>query len=127
MSEKSILLAVKEGELRDELLLYFGHAGVTVYVTTDDKNIKDILRTKPLHCLIIQMNFQSFDALEILLDMRDEGIEVPVILLDLSDDHEPPINSNKINLISHIFEKPIKTPAVCEAADALLKRMVEHT
>ena len=85
-----------------------------------------LFRSKPPQCLIIQMNFQSFDALEILLDMRDEGIEVPVILLNLSDDHTPEINIEQINLISHIFEQPITTHAVCKAADALLKKMVEH-
>ena len=82
--DKTILMALEKDSLRDELLLYFGHMGIKVFVSTNEKQIKHSLNTKSYDYLILQMNYESFDALEILFYMRDAKVTIPVFLLNQS-------------------------------------------
>lgn len=117
MVDKNVLLAIDKGQIRDELLLDFGHAGMSVLVSINDAEIKDILRSKSVNCLIMQMNFKSFDALEILLDMKDAGIDVPVILVNFSSQYA---DIDQLDAITQLYICPPESKKVFETANELL-------
>ncbi|MBN1480778.1 hypothetical protein JXA70_10930 [candidate division KSB1 bacterium] len=110
-------MAIDKGQIRDELLLDFGHAGMSVLVSINDAEIKDILRSKSVNCLIMQMNFKSFDALEILLDMKDAGIDVPVILVNFSSQYA---DIDQLDAITQLYICPPESKKVFETANELL-------
>ncbi len=82
MTDKNIILALSPGQLRDDLLLYFGHHGIKAFVVTDNSSLMRLLKTTAIDGLLIQMMLENEDSIELILKVRDINNDIPILLID---------------------------------------------
>jgi DNA-binding response OmpR family regulator len=120
MKDKNIIMTISRGELRDELLLYFGQCGAKVYVTLCDTVLTKLLKTEAIDCILVQMILTNEDAIELVLKVRDINSKIPVILLDQTENHHHDLAARL--KVAAYFRKPFSSFEIYQTVVNILGR-----
>lgn len=118
--EVEIILALHRDPVCDELLYYFGHHGIQSYVTENEKSIFELLRSKNIQCIVMQMNLRGLDAIELTLRIRDLNFDVPIVVLNFADEFDSEFVKT-VGIVTH-FQYPFQIGDVVQAVFDELNR-----
>ena len=66
---------------RDELVHLLGHEGYEVIVCSELNQIIQKIRKNKINAVVTQLNFPEFDGLELILNLRDFHLNVPIVVI----------------------------------------------
>ncbi len=66
---------------RDELVHLLGHEGYAVIVCSNYYQTIQLIRKNKINAIVTQLNFPDVDGLELILNLRDLRINIPIIVI----------------------------------------------
>ena len=85
MHKLKIMITMIASSFRDELVHLFGHEGYEVIVCSNCYQTIQLIRRNKINAIVTQLNFPEFDGLELILNLRDLGIDIPIIVISFED------------------------------------------
>lgn len=71
---------------RDELIHQLGHEGFEIIIALDGTQALNKVRKHSIDAVVTQLNLPQMDGLELILNLRDLQIWIPVIVISFEDD-----------------------------------------
>ena len=81
MDKLKIIITMDSSSFRDELVHLLGHEGYEVIVCSNCYQTIQLIRKKKINAIITQLDFPEFDGLELILNLRDLRINIPIIVI----------------------------------------------
>ena len=81
MDKLKILITMIASSFRDELVHLFGHEGYEVIVCSNCYQTIRLIRNNRINAIITQLDFPEIDGLELILNLRDLRINIPIIVI----------------------------------------------
>jgi len=85
MNKTRVLLVMKPTAFRDELMVGMGHEGFEVVLASEGLEALDILRKYSVNEILTQLDLPQVDGLELILNIRNLQITVPIIVVSFKD------------------------------------------
>jgi DNA-binding response OmpR family regulator len=85
MHKMKIIITMYSSSFRDELVHLLGHEGYEVFVCSDCYQTLQLIRKNKINAIVTQLNFPEFDGLELILNLRDLRINIPIIVISFED------------------------------------------
>jgi len=85
MDKFKIIITMNSSSFQDELVHLFGHEGYEVLVCTNCYQTIQLIRKNRINAIVTQLNFPEFDGLELILNLRDLGMDIPIIVISFED------------------------------------------
>ncbi len=112
MAEKKQILVVDDEEsMREMLALMLAHEGYEVTVALGGEMAIKALKTKRFTIMLSDVRMPSMDGLTLLKKIKEEHINIPVIMMSAFVDHDTAIEALKLGAIDYI-SKPFKKDEV---------------
>jgi DNA-binding NtrC family response regulator len=86
MDKLKIIITMNSSSFRDELVHLFGHEGYEVIVCSNYYQTIQLIRKNRINAIVTQLNFPEFDGLELILNLRDLRINIPIIVISFEND-----------------------------------------
>lgn len=121
MKHKQILVVDDEAPMRRILEIILQGMGHNVRVAADGQEALDLLQASPADLVITDLRMPRMDGLTLLRQMREEGMDAPVILITAYGSVETAVEAMKYGASDFIirpFENQVVEVAVQRALDA---------
>src|SRR5215471_7040107 len=122
----SILLADDDAQLATFLSKSLESEGYSVHIAGDAESVRAELGRQNYKLIILDLNFGSTDGLQLLQELRAEGLETPVIVLSARSQVSDRIQSLNLGADDYVT-KPFSFQELAARANALLRRKADPT
>ncbi len=119
MKDKNIILALTNGSLRDELLLYFGHDGADVHLVCDGESLMKHLKSNSIDCIVTQMILAQEDSIELILKVKDIDEDIPIVLIDQTAEQNQEL-AKRLKVAAY-FYKPFSSFDIYQQTKTILR------
>ena len=85
MNKLKIMLAMRPSVFRDDLVNQLGNKGFEVIIASEGNSALDKTRKYSVDALVTQLNLPQFDGFELILNLRDMRIGLPIIVISFED------------------------------------------
>jgi len=85
MNKARIAVVMNYFAFRDDLVHQLGHEGFEVIIANEVAQALNKIRKYSVNGIITQLNLPQFDGLELILNLRDLGIDIPIIVISFED------------------------------------------
>ena len=85
MNRTKIMLVMEPIAFRDKLIMQMGHEGFEVYVASSGHEALNKLRECSVDEIVTQLNLPQFDGLELILNIRDLRLDIPIIAISFNE------------------------------------------
>lgn len=79
------MLAMRPSVFRDDLVNQLGNKGFEVIIASEGNSALDKIRKYSVDALVTQLNLPQFDGFELILNLRDMRIGLPIIVISFED------------------------------------------
>ena len=79
------MLAMRPSVFRDDLVNQLGNKGFEVIIASEGNSALDKTRKYSVDALVTQLNLPQFDGFELILNLRDMRIGLPIIVISFED------------------------------------------
>jgi DNA-binding response OmpR family regulator len=122
ISESRLLIAEDDPEVGAGLEDLFAREGYEVQRTTDGENALEELTTLPPYDLVLlDVKLPEKDGFEVLREARQAGVDSPVIMLTVKDEHEHKLRGFDLGADDYVT-KPFDTKELKARVEAVLSR-----
>ncbi len=116
-----LLIVEDENRIVEILTDNFRKAGFTVDAVSKGSHGLDALRNIPYDAVILDLGLPDFDGIELLKQIRHEGMQVPVLILTALDAIEDRVKGLDLGADDYLV-KPFAAPELISRIKALLRR-----
>lgn len=85
MNKTRVMVAMAPTAFKDDLIIKMGHEGFEVISASGGHEALEKLRKYSVDEIVIQLNLPQFDGLELILNIRDLRLSVPIIVIGFND------------------------------------------
>lgn len=121
MPEAKLLVAEDERTILDLLCASLRHAGFEVVAANDGREALHLARTQRPDALILDVMMPGYDGFEVVSQLRDEGVEAPVLFLTARDTTRDKIRGLTVGGDDYVT-KPFSLDEVLARIRAILRR-----
>ena len=79
--ETHILVVEDDAEIREGVAIYLKNQGYTVHGAANGAQGLELARQLPIHLAVVDVMMPVMDGITMVMKLRDEGCEFPVIML----------------------------------------------
>src|SRR5215467_15033491 len=120
----SILLADDDAQLATFLSKSLESEGYSVHIAGDAESVRAELGRQNYKLIILDLNFGNTDGLQLLKELRAEGLETPVIVLSARSQVSDRIQSLNLGADDYVT-KPFSFQELAARAQALMRRKAD--
>jgi two-component system, NtrC family, response regulator AtoC len=103
MKQRYVLVVDDEPHMRRVLEIMLHKAGHLVFVAGNGREALEVLRNNPVDLVITDMRMPKMDGIELLTHLRQDGVEVPVIVITAHGSVESAVNAMKRGASDYIL------------------------
>src|ERR1035437_9401013 len=103
MKQCCVLVVDDEPHMRRILEIMLRKSGHLVYAAGNGREALDILRDNPVDLVITDMRMPEMDGIELLTRLREDGAEVPVIVITAHGSVESAVDAMKRGASDYIL------------------------
>lgn len=116
MNRKKIMLVMTPTAYRDELIMQMGYEGFELIIASEGQEALKQLKTNCLDGIVTQLDLPQYDGLELILNIRDLHITIPIIVVSFG---ESKIQNEVIRAGASVF---LRNPVESSVLIDLIKR-----
>jgi DNA-binding response OmpR family regulator len=117
-----LLIAEDDPEVGESLEALFTHEGYAVTRTTDgDETLQEMTTLPPYDLVVLDVRLPEKDGFEVLREARQAGVDSPVIMLTVKDEHKHKIRGFDLGADDYVT-KPFDTKELAARVEAVLSR-----
>ena len=103
MNQRYVLVVDDEPHMRRVLEIMLQKAGHSVYAAGNGREALEILRSKPVDLVITDMRMPEMNGIELLIRLREDGSEIPVIVITAHGSIESAVEAMKYGASDYIL------------------------
>lgn len=103
MNQRNVLVVDDEPHMRRVLEIMLRKAGHTVFAAGNGREALEMLRDNPVDLVITDMRMPEMGGIELLIQLRRDGIEVPVIIITAHGSIESAVEAMKYGASDYIL------------------------
>jgi two-component system response regulator AtoC len=103
MKNRHVLVVDDEPHMRRVLEIMLGQAGHQVFAAGNGREALEILRGNPVDLVITDMRMPEMDGIELLTRLREDGVQVPVIVITAHGSVESAVEAMKRGASDYIL------------------------
>ena len=119
--ETHILVVEDDAEIREGVAIYLKNQGYTVHGAANGAQGLELARQLPIHLAVVDVMMPVMDGITMVMKLRDEGCEFPVIMLSAKSEDIDKITGLNIGADDYVT-KPFHIEEVAARMQALLRR-----
>lgn len=123
--ETSILIVDDEPEILKILISIFSKYFSTVHTATNGRVAQEIVRDSKPDLVLTDIKMPEVSGLDLVIQMRAEGINTPVVLISSSEDRNDLLKAIKLG-VQDFVTKPFKRVDVEQAVHRVLEMSVRN-
>lgn len=123
--ETSILIVDDEPEILKILINIFSKYFSTVHTATNGRVAQEIVRDSKPDIVLTDIKMPEVSGLDLVIQMRAEGINTPVVLISSSEDRNDLLKAIKLG-VQDFVTKPFKRADVEQAVHRVLEMSVRN-
>ncbi len=121
-SEARLLIAEDDPEVGDHLETLFSQKGYEVQHTIDGEDaLREITTLPPYDLILLDLKLPEKDGFEVLREARRSGVDSPVIILTVRDEHKHKIRGFDLGADDYVT-KPFDMEELVARVEAVLER-----
>ena len=121
-SEARLLIAEDDPEVGGSLEALFSRKGYEVRHTTDgDDALQEMTTLPPYDLVLLDVKLPEKDGFEVLREARQAGVDSPVIMLTVKDEHKHKLRGFNLGADDYVT-KPFDTAELTARVEAVLSR-----
>ena len=97
--ETHILVVEDDAEIREGVAIYLKNQGYTVHGAANGAQGLELARQLPIHLAVVDVMMPVMDGITMVMKLRDEGCEFPVIMLSAKSEDIDKITGLNLSLI----------------------------
>ncbi len=103
MNQRYVLVVDDEPHMRRVLEIMLRKAGHLVFVAGNGREALEVLRDNPVDLVITDMRMPKMDGIELLTRLRQDGVEIPVIVITAHGSVESAVNAMKLGASDYVL------------------------
>jgi len=125
-SDNTILIVEDEMAVRNNIVAYLKLSCEHIYEASNGLEAYEVFKNKQLDLIITDIQMPKMDGLTLVEKIREEGSDVPIIIISAYSDQEKLLRAVKLKLVDYII-KPITRKSLKELMQKVysLKNAVE--
>lgn len=121
MNRRYVLVVDDEPNMRRVLEIMLGAAGYAVFSAANGREALALLRSTPVDLLITDLRMPEMDGIELLRQMRADGIDAPVIMITAHGSVETAVAAMKFGASDYILR-----PFDIDALELVIARVLHE-
>ena len=122
--ETHILVVEDDAEIREGVAIYLKNQGYTVHGAANGAQGLELARQLPIHLAVVDVMMPVMDGITMVMKLRDEGCEFPVIMLSAKSEDIDKITGLNIGADDYIT-KPFDPVEVLARVRSQLRRYTQ--
>jgi len=120
--EAQLLIAEDDPELGESLKDFFSRQGYDIRRTTDGEDtLQEMITLPPFDLVLLDVKLPEKDGFEVLREARQAGVDSPVIMLTVKDEHKHKIRGFDLGADDYVT-KPFDPKELAARVKAVLSR-----
>ncbi|WP_263786757.1 response regulator transcription factor [Salinibacter grassmerensis] len=121
-SEARLLIAEDDPDLGSSLESFFARHGYAVHHATEGENaLQEMTTLPPYDLVLLDVKLPNKDGFEVLREARQSGVNSPVIMLTVKDEHKHKLRGFDLGADDYVT-KPFDTKELAARVQAVLSR-----
>ena len=120
--ETHILVVEDDAEIREGVAIYLKNQGYTVHGAANGAQGLELARQLPIHLAVVDVMMPVMDGITMVMKLRDEGCEFPVIMLSAKSEDIDKITGLNIGADDYMT-KPFSVSELLARVEALVRRV----
>ena len=119
--ETHILVVEDDAEIREGVAIYLKNQGYTVHGAANGAQGLELARQLPIHLAVVDVMMPVMDGITMVMKLRDEGCEFPVIMLSAKSEDIDKITGLNIGADDYVT-KPFSVKELAARVRAVIRR-----